>query len=92
MNVSNFSFRIMKSYTSAAVACILIFEGFWKESFKINNPSLSKVLMAKQVSDAGNWKRPNGKGRTLYIGCRESGKSCRIYEKGKEQGCEILTC
>ena len=37
---------------------------------------------------AGNWKRPNGKGRTLYIGCRESGKSCRIYEKGKEQGCE----
>ena len=35
---------------------------------------------------AGNWKRPNGKGRTLYIGTRESGKSCRIYEKGKEKG------
>lgn len=35
---------------------------------------------------AGNWKRPNGKGRTLYIGCRESGKYCRIYEKGKEKG------
>ncbi|AYY89226.1 replication initiation factor domain-containing protein [Acinetobacter baumannii] len=35
---------------------------------------------------AGNWKRPNGKGRTLYIGVRESGKSCRIYEKGKEKG------
>ncbi|MCF1280751.1 replication initiation factor domain-containing protein [Acinetobacter pittii] len=42
-----------------------------------------------RVSDsrhAGNWKRPNGKGRTLYIGVRESGKSCRIYEKGKEKG------
>ncbi|MDR8305589.1 replication protein, partial [Acinetobacter baumannii] len=35
---------------------------------------------------AGNWKRPSGKGRTLYIGVRESGKSCRIYEKGKEKG------
>ncbi len=30
----------------------------------------------------GNWIFPNGKGRTLYIGSRASGKMTRIYEKG----------
>lgn len=34
----------------------------------------------------GNWKRPNGKGRTLYIGNRDSGKFCRVYEKGRQLG------
>jgi phage replication initiation protein len=34
----------------------------------------------------GNWKRPDGQGRTLYIGKRKNGKICRIYEKGREQG------
>lgn len=34
----------------------------------------------------GNWKKPNGKGRSLYIGLRRNGKLCRIYEKGMEQG------
>lgn len=34
----------------------------------------------------GNWKRPNGKGRTLNIGCRESGKYLRLYEKGRAEG------
>lgn len=34
----------------------------------------------------GNWKRPNGKGRSLYIGTRRSSKYCRIYEKGKQLG------
>ncbi|WP_263770042.1 replication initiation factor domain-containing protein [Propionivibrio soli] len=34
----------------------------------------------------GNWKRPTGKGRTLYIGNRESGKFCRVYEKGRQLG------
>lgn len=34
----------------------------------------------------GNWKRPSGKGRTLYIGSRQSSKFCRIYEKGKQLG------
>ncbi|MFW2002610.1 replication initiation factor domain-containing protein [Acinetobacter ursingii] len=35
---------------------------------------------------AGNWKRPDGSGRTAYIGKRESSKYCRIYEKGKQLG------
>ncbi|MFU8925346.1 replication initiation factor domain-containing protein [Acinetobacter puyangensis] len=35
---------------------------------------------------AGQWKRPDGSGRTAYIGKRESGKYCRIYEKGKQLG------
>ena len=34
----------------------------------------------------GNWKNPNYKGRTLYIGSRQSSKYCRIYEKGKALG------
>jgi phage replication initiation protein len=34
------------------------------------------------VEQAGNWINPDGKGRTLYIGNRKSGKLLRIYEKG----------
>jgi phage replication initiation protein len=34
------------------------------------------------IEQVGNWKKPNGKGRTLYIGARDSGKLLRIYEKG----------
>lgn len=34
----------------------------------------------------GNWKRPNGKGRTFYVGHRSNGKFARIYEKGRELG------
>lgn len=34
----------------------------------------------------GNWKRPNGKGRTVYVGNRENGKFCRVYEKGRQLG------
>lgn len=38
------------------------------------------------VEHRGNWKKPNGRGRTLYIGSRQSSKFCRIYEKGKQLG------
>ncbi|MDC5636987.1 replication initiation factor domain-containing protein [Acinetobacter baumannii] len=34
----------------------------------------------------GCWKRPNGKGRTLNIGDRNSSKSMRFYERGKKFG------
>lgn len=34
----------------------------------------------------GNWKNPNGKGRTLNIGNRSNGKFCRVYEKGRQLG------
>jgi phage replication initiation protein len=33
----------------------------------------------------GDWIR-RIKGRTLYVGSRESGKLCRVYEKGKQLG------
>ena len=36
----------------------------------------------------GNWKHPDGKGRSLYVGKRKNGKLCRVYEKGREQGDE----
>jgi len=38
------------------------------------------------VEYRGDWKKPNGKGRTLYIGSRQSAQFCRIYEKGKQLG------
>lgn len=34
----------------------------------------------------GNWKFPNGKGRTLNVGNRTNGKFCRVYEKGRQLG------
>lgn len=34
----------------------------------------------------GNWVEPDGSGRTLYIGKRQSGKYARIYEKGRQMG------
>lgn len=36
----------------------------------------------------GNWKTPNGKGRTFNVGNRKNGKFSRIYEKGKQLGDE----
>jgi phage replication initiation protein len=38
------------------------------------------------ASQAGNWLKPDGKGRTFYVGRRQSGKVCRVYEKGKQRG------
>ena len=38
------------------------------------------------IEHHGNWKRPDGAGRTLYLGKRKSGKFTRIYEKGKQLG------
>lgn len=35
-----------------------------------------------------DWHRPKGKGRTLAVGLRASGKFCRIYEKGMQLGCK----
>jgi phage replication initiation protein len=34
----------------------------------------------------GNWVKPDGKGRTFYVGKRENGKMIRIYEKGMQLG------
>lgn len=39
-----------------------------------------------EIEHIGNWRRPSGKGRTLTIGRRTSGKFCRFYEKGKKEG------
>lgn len=38
------------------------------------------------VETRGNWERPNGKGRTLYVGNRKNGKFLRVYEKGRQLG------
>jgi phage replication initiation protein len=36
--------------------------------------------------ERGNWRKPDGKGRTFYVGKRENGKMARIYEKGMQLG------
>ncbi|OAM51518.1 hypothetical protein A7981_08490 [Methylovorus sp. MM2] len=38
------------------------------------------------IEHRGNWKKPNGKGRTIYIGNRNNGRYFRGYEKGKQLG------
>ena len=38
------------------------------------------------IEHRGNWKSPNGKGRTLYVGHRSNGRYFRGYEKGKQLG------
>ncbi|WP_088459125.1 replication initiation factor domain-containing protein [Acinetobacter soli] len=39
-----------------------------------------------EVNHLGDWKRINGKGRTLTIGNRSSSKYLRFYERGKKEG------
>jgi len=39
-----------------------------------------------EIQRVGNWHRPSGKGRTLTIGRRTSGKFLRFYEKGRKEG------
>lgn len=41
---------------------------------------------APSYEHRGNWKKPDGTGRSLYVGKRQNGKMCRVYEKGMEQG------
>lgn len=48
---------------------------FHKGAFNNGNRSPS-------VSQAGNWIKPDGKGRTFYVGKRTNGLYLRIYEKG----------
>ena len=39
-----------------------------------------------QMDHRGNWFKPDGRGRTLYIGSSKNGKLIRIYEKGMQLG------
>jgi phage replication initiation protein len=47
----------------------------------------------KEVSarQAGNWLKPDGTGRTLYIGKKENGKELCLYEKGLQLGGNFST-
>ncbi len=55
------------------------FKEYTKGGFKTGGRS-------PNIENKGNWYKPTGKGRTLEIGSRSSGKFCRIYEKGKHLG------
>jgi phage replication initiation protein len=50
------------------------------------NGLFSMGARAPKVEHLGNWKRPDGSGRTLQVGSRQSGKLCRTYEKGLQLG------
>lgn len=47
---------------------------------------LPKAPQSPAMAQFGNWARPDGRGRTLTVGRRLSGKFLRIYEKGKQLG------
>lgn len=57
----------------------------WAENQWIDG-NMSLCANAPNIEKRGNWHRQNGRGRTLYIGSRESGKFARFYEKGKKEG------
>lgn len=71
------------------------------DDFKAESVSIGKALAwlhegrfgaggrspsARLIDDLGS-----NKGKTLYVGQRQNGKLCRIYEKGKQQG-DPLSC
>jgi phage replication initiation protein len=37
----------------------------------------------------GNWLKPDGSGRTFYVGKRKNGKMLRVYEKGMQLGAKF---
>lgn len=39
-----------------------------------------------KLTQHGNWIKPDGSGRSVYVGKRKNGKLIRIYEKGKQLG------
>lgn len=39
-----------------------------------------------KLTQHGNWIKPDGSGRSVYVGNRKNGKLIRIYEKGKQLG------
>jgi phage replication initiation protein len=57
----------------------------WAEAQWVEG-NMSLCANAPNIEKRGNWHRPNGRGRTLYIGSRESGKYARFYDKGKKEG------
>ncbi len=44
-----------------------------------------------EINQLGDWKRINGKGRTMTIGNRSSSKFLRFYERGKKEGDSLST-
>lgn len=57
------------------------------EDFK--NGNFTSRGRSPDCEQRGNWYKPNGNGRTFYVGHRTNGKFARIYEKGKQLGSKI---
>lgn len=47
---------------------------------------LPRAPQPPAINQVGNWETRDYRGRTLYIGRRQTGKFLRIYEKGKQLG------
>ena len=59
----------------------------WAEAqWEAGNFSFSNGGRPPEIQNLGNWKKPNGKGRTLTVGTRSSSKFVRFYEKGRKEG------
>lgn len=59
----------------------------WAEAQWLSGGFTKCVGKDPNIERAGNWHKPTGAGRTLYIGSRKhSSLFVRVYEKGREQG------
>ncbi|MDP2867807.1 replication initiation factor domain-containing protein [Methyloversatilis sp.] len=57
------------------------FDDWFADRFK-----LPKAPQSPAMAQFGNWAKPDGRGRTVAIGRRLSGKYLRVYEKGRQLG------
>lgn len=87
-------FIFLKSSVAPSITRIDLAHDDFNPSFFTVDNCLSEYLKGSftngkrqpSVSQAGNWIKPDGAGRTLYVGKRTNGLFCRIYEKGLQLG------
>lgn len=81
--------QLQANITRVDLACDLFYSKYTLDDFlQSYNDGLFKVLArSPSVELRGDWvNKDDQKGRTLYIGKKQSGKLLRIYEKGKQLG------
>lgn len=95
----NWEKRLHEFFTNNAAFCRitridLAHDDFLAERFSVDtfsegyeNGSFNSGGRNPDCEMRGNWKSPNGKGRSFYVGNRTNGKFFRCYEKGKQLGC-----
>lgn len=86
-------FQLLTSISSARISRVDLANDNFNSSVSLDDylqmykaGLFSNSRRPPEVEQSGNWVNPSGKGRTLYVGSRTSGKLLRIYEKGLQIG------